>query len=68
MDIESKIEAFKLRVDDDREFLDLSLEDFIKKIALTKKEMKEAKELLHEAKGVIGQRTIIEFNQLEKKL
>ncbi len=49
MDIQSKIEAFKLKVDDDKEFIDLSLEDFIKKIALTKKERKEAKELLNEA-------------------
>jgi len=46
MDIQDRIKAFKLRVDDDREFIDLPLEEFIESIALTKEERREAKLLL----------------------
>ena len=52
MSIESKIKKFKLSVDDDKEFIHLPLEEFIKEIALTPSEKKEAKRLLDERDSV----------------
>ena len=48
--LENDIEDFKNRVDDDREFVHLPLEEFINNIALTPSEKKEAKALLKRQK------------------
>lgn len=48
--LEERIEDFKLKVDDDKEFINLPLDEFVKNIALTPSEKKEASKLLKELK------------------